>query len=181
MPGLALAVNVAVVDDGRVLLTRREDFHVWCLPGGQVDEGESLGEAALREVEEETGLIVRLDRLVGLYSRPSWGGPHTLVVFAATRIGGELAVDPREVVEAAYFEPHELPEPLLWGQRERLADLFAGHGGSIVRTHDRSRPTTWPRERAAQYALRDDSGLPRAEFYVRHAAGFGDETGRREA
>jgi hypothetical protein len=102
-------------------------------------------------------------------------------VFAATRIGGELSCDPREVVEAAYFPPEALPEPLLWGQRERLADVFDGRGGSIVRSHDRARPATWPGERAAQYALRDASGLPRAEFYLRHAAGFGDETGRREA
>jgi ADP-ribose pyrophosphatase YjhB (NUDIX family) len=181
MPGLRLAVNVAVVGDGSVLLTRREDFHVWCLPGGQVDEGESLGEAALREVEEETGLVVAIDRLVGLYSRPRWGGPHTLALFAATRIAGELTCDPREVVEAAFFAPQALPEPLLWGQRERLDDVFSGVGGSVVRANRRERPRGWPRDRVRQYALRDASGLSRSEFYVRHAAGFGDETGSREA
>jgi ADP-ribose pyrophosphatase YjhB (NUDIX family) len=59
-PAFPLAVNVAVIDGDRVLLTRREDFEVWCLPGGTVDEGESLAEAATREVREETGLDVRL-------------------------------------------------------------------------------------------------------------------------
>lgn len=74
-----LGVNVAIVSEGRVLLTRREDFDVWCLPGGQVDAGESLAEAARREVREETGLEVRIERLVGMYSGPRWldGTPTT--------------------------------------------------------------------------------------------------------
>ena len=54
MPGLA--VIVAMIHDGKVLLTKREDFEVWCLPGGGVEEGESLAEAGIREVKEETGL-----------------------------------------------------------------------------------------------------------------------------
>jgi ADP-ribose pyrophosphatase YjhB (NUDIX family) len=57
-----LGVNVAVIEDGRVLLTQREDFPVWCLPGGGVDPGESLAQAAVREVREETGLEVELER-----------------------------------------------------------------------------------------------------------------------
>jgi ADP-ribose pyrophosphatase YjhB (NUDIX family) len=65
-----LGVNVAVIEDGRVLLTQREDFEVWCLPGGQVESGESLAQAAVREVREETGLHIELLRLVGIYSRP---------------------------------------------------------------------------------------------------------------
>ena len=66
-----LGVNVAILDENhRLLLTRREDFDVWCLPGGGVEPGETLTQAARREAEEETGLQVRLTHLVGVYSRP---------------------------------------------------------------------------------------------------------------
>jgi hypothetical protein len=60
----AVGATVAILRDGKLLLTRREDFEVWCLPGGCVDEDESLADAARREAEEETGLKVRLTRLV---------------------------------------------------------------------------------------------------------------------
>ena len=54
-----LGVNIATVDSGRILLTRREDYDVWCLRGEAVDAGETVIEAAEREMEEETGLEVR--------------------------------------------------------------------------------------------------------------------------
>ncbi|MEP6984348.1 MAG: NUDIX domain-containing protein, partial [Chloroflexota bacterium] len=52
----------------RVLLTRRTDNGRWCLPGGAMEAGESLAETCIREVREETGLEVRILRLVGIYS-----------------------------------------------------------------------------------------------------------------
>ena len=54
----------------RVLLTRREDNGRWCLPGGGMDPGESVAEACVREVLEETGLEVRVTKLVGIYTTP---------------------------------------------------------------------------------------------------------------
>ena len=178
-PGLA--VNVAVVDAARrVLLTRREDFDVWCLPGGAVDDGESLAQAAIREVAEETGLDVRLTRLVGVYSRPKLGGYHTLALFAAVPAGGTLSPDPREVTEARWVRADELPDHLLWGQRERIADAMAGFGGSIVRMTDRERPDIWPRDRREHYEARDRSGLSRAAFYRRLVTALGDEAGAIE-
>ncbi|MDA1129106.1 MAG: NUDIX domain-containing protein [Chloroflexi bacterium] len=54
----------------RVLLTRRQDNGRWCLPGGGMDPGESAAEACVREVMEETGLEVRVTRLVGVYTSP---------------------------------------------------------------------------------------------------------------
>lgn len=56
--------------EGRVLLTRRADNGRWCLPGGHVDSGESVAEACVREVLEETGLHVEIQRLIGVYSTP---------------------------------------------------------------------------------------------------------------
>jgi len=54
----ALGINVAVISEDRILLTKRDDFEVWCLPSGGVEEGESLAEAAVRETKEETGQML---------------------------------------------------------------------------------------------------------------------------
>lgn len=172
-----VAVNVAVFEDGRVLLTQREDFEVWCLPGGQVDDGESLAAAAVREVREETGLVVELVRLVGLTTRP-WLEPRHVAVFAARVAGGELRPDPAEVLAAAFFAPDALP-PLLWGQQERIDDALSGTGPA-VRTTDAAPPPGWPVDRAAQYAARAASGLPRAAFYEQLVAALGPCASRRD-
>src|SRR5436190_11343490 len=60
----------------RVLMTRRADNGQWCLPGGAMEAGESLSETCIREVWEETGLVVRIMRLVGVYSTP-----HRIVTY----------------------------------------------------------------------------------------------------
>src|SRR6202011_555214 len=103
MPELGVLV---VETDGLILLTKREDMHVWCLPGGAVDDGESIAQAAIREVREETGLTVELVRLVGLYSRPSWNTHQA--VFAARPICGTLFPQKGEVIEAGYFNAEAL-------------------------------------------------------------------------
>ncbi|MFI0423050.1 NUDIX domain-containing protein [Spongiactinospora sp. 9N601] len=61
---------VAVDDHGRVLLHRRRDSGLWALPGGVMDLGESISDAVIREVAEETGVIVEVTGLVGIYSDP---------------------------------------------------------------------------------------------------------------
>ena len=133
-------VNVAIIQDGRVLLTQRRDFPVWCLPGGGVEDGESLAQAAIREASEETGLDVQLTRLVGLYSRPNWrrGGDHA-IVFAAKPIGGHLQPVTDETLDARYFRLDELPETLLWSHHQRILDALDDVVG-MVRLQD----AVWP-------------------------------------
>lgn len=157
-------VNVAILDAGRVLLTQREDFEVWCLPGGHVQPGESAETAALREVREETGLVVELTRHVGTYTRPRWrDGRYRIVVFAAQPVGGALLAQPEEVVALGYFAPDALPHPLLLGQEQRLRDVFEGRR-SIARTS----AATWPFTSSEEaFRRRDVSPLPRAAFYER--------------
>src|SRR5512143_3545339 len=68
-PSLAAVVTDG---DGRLLLQRRSDNGLWGLPGGSVEIGESVSDAILREVKEETGLTVAIERLVGVYSDPTF-------------------------------------------------------------------------------------------------------------
>ena len=66
-----LTVCVVVIEEEKVLLTKRDDFHIWCLPSGGVEDGETVVEAAIRETKEETGIDVKITRMVGIYSRPA--------------------------------------------------------------------------------------------------------------
>ena len=166
-----LAVNAAVLDGDRVLLMQREDFEVWCLPGGQVDDGESLAEAAVREVREETGLDVVLTGVVGAYSRPAWHGGIHVVVFAGRAVGGTIAPDPVEVVDVGWFTGDALPMPLLLGQQSRIDDALAGRRG-VARTSQVRSPFA---SREEAYRQLDASGPSRAEFYKAHLASLGDE------
>jgi 8-oxo-dGTP pyrophosphatase MutT (NUDIX family) len=68
---LVPSVNVVVVnDDGEILLIRRSDNGNWALPGGAIDLGESLTQAAVRETKEETGIDCQITGLVGIYTDP---------------------------------------------------------------------------------------------------------------
>jgi ADP-ribose pyrophosphatase YjhB (NUDIX family) len=166
MPGLG--VNTAILQNGKILLTQRTDFEVWCLPGGSVERDESLAQAAVREAREETGLEVQLTRLVGTYSRPGWldGGLH-VIVFAAEVAGGELCPQVEEVLEMRYFGRDELPDAMLLGHYQRALDALDGVTGAAW-FHD----AEWPFEpgltRTELYARRDQSGLSPAEFYLRY-------------
>ena len=127
-----LVAGTLPVREGRVLLTRRAiepSRGLWTFPGGYVDWGEDVRDAALRETREEVGLAVELEGLHGLYSYP--GAPVVIVVFRARVPEGlEVAADPHEVLETAYFGPGEIPwEDLAFpSTREALQDWLSGDG-----------------------------------------------------
>jgi 8-oxo-dGTP diphosphatase len=107
----SFGVNIAIIKEEKVLLTKRADFPVWCLPGGSIDSGETIAQAAIREAYEETGFEVKLTCLVGLYSRPNWvlEGSHG-VLFTAEIMGGNLIKETQETIDAGFF--HSLNYPL---------------------------------------------------------------------
>jgi ADP-ribose pyrophosphatase YjhB (NUDIX family) len=126
-------------DDGQILLQKRTDSGLWALPVGFCEVGETPAEGIAREVHEETGLIVRPDRLIGVYD--CRGGPWLLhhlynIVFWCSIQGGALTpTDEAPVSE--YFPPTDLPV-LLDHHSQAIADAFsAQQGGCLMAAYDR--------------------------------------------
>jgi ADP-ribose pyrophosphatase YjhB (NUDIX family) len=105
-----VAVATIVTDDrGHILLVRRAiepGYGKWVIPGGYVDRGEEVRSAAIRETLEESGIEIRLERLVNIYSYT--GRVPVIIVYAATMTGGCLGCDD-EGLEARFFEPDSIP------------------------------------------------------------------------
>jgi 8-oxo-dGTP diphosphatase len=124
-----VAVGTIIRDEAnRIVLVRRAiepGYGKWVYPGGYVDRGELVMDAAVREAREEAGLQVRLDHLINVYSYP--GRAPVIIVYAASILGGSLAVDD-EGLEARFFEPHEIPwdELAFPSTHDGLSEYLAG-------------------------------------------------------
>jgi ADP-ribose pyrophosphatase YjhB (NUDIX family) len=140
---LLVGCSAVIFDPTRqkVLLTRRTDNGRWCLPGGQMEAGESVLEACAREVREETGLQVRIVRLLGVYSNPhrlveyADGNRYHVVAlnFEAEAIAGDLTLSD-ETTEFGYFSPAEIVQmDIMDPHIERLVDAFAANPEVVVK------------------------------------------------
>jgi 8-oxo-dGTP pyrophosphatase MutT (NUDIX family) len=125
----------------KVLLTQRTDNGRWCLPGGGMDPGESAEEACVREVLEETGLEVRVTRLVGIYTSPNLiieyadGNLVQPVAFSfeAAVTGGELGLS-GETTAFGYYTPGQMAElDLMEHHRERIDDALENRTAPFIR------------------------------------------------
>jgi ADP-ribose pyrophosphatase YjhB (NUDIX family) len=119
-----VAVGVIVDLDGKIVLGRRAHepkLGLWSFPSGYVDAGEVVEAAAVREVEEEVGLRVKLDRLLGVYSRA--GERIIFIAYAGSVIGGELIAG-EECLEAGTFDPAALP-PLAFPHDAEIVAAWA--------------------------------------------------------
>ena len=109
-----VAVGALAVDYGRLLCIRRghgPGAGLWSLPGGRVESGESLHEALVREVFEETGLEVVVDRFVGYVERIGDGYHFVILDFAVTLLDGEAdPVAGDDAAEAAWVAFDDLAE-----------------------------------------------------------------------
>jgi 8-oxo-dGTP pyrophosphatase MutT (NUDIX family) len=139
---LRLGCSAAIFDEERrILLTRRADNGQWCLPGGAMESGETTAEACEREVLEETGLSVRVKRLVGVYSHSDQlvvypDGNNLQIValhFEAEIVGGELGLS-NETTDFGYFTLQEAQGMDMIGRhKERVIDTFENYPQALIK------------------------------------------------
>lgn len=110
------AASISVFDEvGRLLLGEDAETGFWTLPGGAVDPNEHPADAAVRECFEETGLLVKPERILGVFGGPGFlirypNGDvtyYTTVAFEASIVGGSLKADGVEIVDLRYFTQAE--------------------------------------------------------------------------
>jgi 8-oxo-dGTP diphosphatase len=117
-------------NEKQVLLGHRRDIDWWNLPGGGMESGETVDEALCREVREETGLEVKVERLIGVYSKPQ--KQEVVLTFLCQVIGGTLQ-STEETLESRYFTPDALPGNTLPKHRQRIEDALLNQQSAIIR------------------------------------------------
>jgi 8-oxo-dGTP diphosphatase len=127
LPGVSAVV---VNDIGEILLARRSDNGQWSLIAGSVDPGEQPADAAIREVYEETGVDVVVERLAGVALHPVRYPNGDVcqflnVWFYCRAVGGRARVNDEESVEVAWFAPEALPTANPW-VRLRVETALSG-------------------------------------------------------
>lgn len=126
-----VSVAALIFEHNQVLLAHRRDIDWWNLPGGAIDPGESIAQALLREVREETGLEIEIGQLVGVYSKPL--KQEIVLTFRCRVLGGTLnAITDDDIDESRYFATDQLPVRTLPKHRQRVMDGLRNQPQAIL-------------------------------------------------
>jgi 8-oxo-dGTP diphosphatase len=123
--------------DNKILLIKRNTrpfVGFWALPGGRMDPGESIDQTVIREVKEETGLDVKIVRVVGEYVekgiREEIDYEYYPTCFVVTPVGGELKKQDSEIQEMKLFSLDKLPKPLAFEHEKMIEDYVQAKKGA---------------------------------------------------
>jgi len=136
-----VVLQAVILSDEGILLSLRSDLQGWELPGGTLEEGETFEEGLLREVREETGLEVEIERHVGDYVRTGFR-PHTAKVYLCRPVGGELQSS-WESLELRHFDPVRLPEALFPWYLAPIEDALKTDAGPVATTESQGMREIW--------------------------------------
>lgn len=138
------ASGIVFNDKNELLLQFRSDKHIWGLPGGAVEPGEEPAEGVIREVYEETGVMVQPQRIVAVMA----GGDHMVIydngdpcafmtsVFMCRAVSGEPHAHDGETLDARYFPLDGLPDDILPLHRYRIEKALENQPGVFFRPPD---------------------------------------------
>jgi ADP-ribose pyrophosphatase YjhB (NUDIX family) len=140
---IRLGCSAVIFNESRekVLLTRRVDNGQWCLPSGGVDPGESVTETCEREVLEETGLKVQVERLTSVFSSPdrlviySDGNQYQIITvnFEAREVDGKPSLSDETTDIGFYSLPEIETMDILPHHRQFISDTLAGRDAAFIR------------------------------------------------
>ena len=108
-------------EENNVLICHRRDHDLWNLPGGGLEKGETVENAIIREVAEETGLEVVIDRITGVYSKKDKN--EVVFSFLCKIISGNIKLND-EADQIEYYSLDNIPHNFSPKQAERLKDYF---------------------------------------------------------
>lgn len=130
--------NACIINKkNEILLQRRSEENAWGLPGGALELGESAEEALRREIKEETGLEIKIEKLLGVYTKyfhtySNGDKTQTIVMtFICRPVEGELQPDNAETLELTYFAPEKMPPLLFDDNRDAIQDYANGNFGVV--------------------------------------------------
>jgi mutator protein MutT len=130
---IILNFSVACItnDIGEILFQKRSaKEELWGFPGGAVEIGESIEDALIREVKEETGLNVSVEHFIGVYSKyfttyPNGDSSQSICFFFKCRIiNGDLIVDNKETFDLQYFDINNIPKLFIQQHTDMLSDYL---------------------------------------------------------
>jgi 8-oxo-dGTP pyrophosphatase MutT (NUDIX family) len=130
---VTIGVRVILASGGRVLLVKHTYQDAWIFPGGGVEYGESLTEAARREAREEAGAVMAADPvLVGIYTNVEEGKSDHIALFACDSFFLQQPTDTWEIEARRFFDIDDLPAEIPLRIRQRLAEWRTGRRGLTV-------------------------------------------------
>jgi ADP-ribose pyrophosphatase YjhB (NUDIX family) len=142
-----VAVGAAVGNEkGELLLIQRADSGIWLYPTGWCDVGYSAAEVVVKEVEEETGIVVEPVRLIAVLDGLRLGMtrvPLYSLLFYCRAVGGELQAHPLETRDVGWFTRKTLPHPLVGSERWGDHVFAALNGEQRDVLYDRVRQPMW--------------------------------------
>lgn len=116
--------------EDKVLLCHRRDYDLWNLPGGGLEKGEAPWQGVIREVQEETGLEVKIERLSGIYFKPQ--KDEIVFAFVCKIISGKISLtDEADKIE--YFSINNFPQNFSPKQAERIKDALLKKRESVLK------------------------------------------------
>lgn len=129
----ACGAEAVIFHEDKIMLIKRSDNGLWAVPGGLVDVGETLAEAAVRELWEETGIHAQATKLLGIFDSRLWRSKTKAHLFHAIFLAETSNLMPTtsmEATEIGFFGEHDLPQ-LSYGHEQRVPLLFKILRGEI--------------------------------------------------